>query len=194
MNQIQDQFIHLYYAFSWYVFSSLNCYYKHSRNHHTGTVCPQYESSCESLCDLKFFGFSGNMDKPTDLVQVWWEISERITKMLTICVVWRKLASIIVSEILLLIIIVRIIYQVELNSFISTMSILNMTLQTMLGITSVTTFTTRKRFFSSVYDHMSLNFWWGLHNACTVRTTILLRSKFDWQEQNLKKRKIGNFR
>ena len=76
-----------------------------------------------------------------------------------------------------------------MNSFISTMSILNVTLQTMLGITSVTTFTTWKRFFSSVYDHMSLNFWRGLHNASTVRTTILLRSKFDRQEQNLKERK-----
>ena len=49
-------------------------------------------------------------------------------------------------------------YELEMNSFISTMSILNVTLQTMLGITSVTTFTTRKWFFSSVYDHMSLNF------------------------------------
>ena len=117
-------------------------------------------------------------------------LKELQIKMLTIWVVWRKLASVIVSAILLLIIIVRIIYQVEWNSFISTMSILNVTLQTMLGITSVTTFTTRKRFFSSVYDHMSLNFRRGLHNASTVRTTILLRSKFDRQEQNLKERKI----
>ena len=81
-------------------------------------------------------------------------------------------------------------FEVEMNSFISTMSILNVTLQTMLGITCVTTFITRKWFLSSMYDHMSLNFRRGLHNASTVRTTILLRSKFDWQEQNLKERKI----